>query len=213
MPYAMRRARRAGSLAALTAELLNDYNVPLPTHAVRILLNDSGRHRVTAEHLSRLAAYERDDFLRTRMPPRLCSVIDTHATRVRPRWWACGEWRLQRRILTEDAKLIWLAVLGIRLCEDLSGRDNAPGGEVRTLALGTIARLIPERDFFDPLASGDWLNLRRQLVDAHPGATHTLEGPTSAQHDAEETLKSGDTPAVDLYFGRSQVHAWETPAT
>src|SRR5215217_6335545 len=106
MPYAMRRARRAGSLAALTADLLDDYSVPLPTHAVRILLNDR-EHRVTAEHLSRLAAYEREDFLRTRMPPRLCSVVDTHANLVKPRWWARGEWRLQRRILTEDAKPIW----------------------------------------------------------------------------------------------------------
>lgn len=203
----MRRARGEGSLAAATVDLLNDYNVPLPTHAVRILLNDHGR-RVTAEHLSRLAAYEREDFLRTRLPPRLCSVIDADGNLMSPRWWARGEWRLQRRILTEDAKPTWFAVLAERLCHELSGRDGVPSDEIRTLALSTVALLLPEqRNFSVPLSGDDWLDLRAQVVNAHPGATHSLEGPTSAQHDAEADLKAADIPAVDLYFGRRRPRA------
>src|ERR671930_575608 len=110
MTSGMRRARRPDSLAAAVVELLDGFESPLPTHAVRILLTDQGR-AVTAEHLARVAAYERDDFLRTRMPPRLCSVIDADALLVSPRWWAIGSWRLQRRILTQDARTLWIAML------------------------------------------------------------------------------------------------------
>jgi hypothetical protein len=202
-PYPMRRARGASSLAAATVDLLDEFNVPIPTPAVRILLNDRGRE-VTAEHLSRLAAYERQDFLRTRLPPRLCSAVDPDANLISPRWWARGDWRLQRRILTPDAKPIWLAVLTARLCHALSARDSVPSEAVTTLALGTVAQLLPEhRDFSLPLAPAEWSRLRTEVLNTHPAATHSLDSPTRAQHTAETALKAAGTSAVDLYFGRS----------
>src|SRR5262245_53632882 len=113
MSSALRRTRGETSLAAATVELISEFDVPVQTQAVRVLLNERGRV-VTAEHLGRLAAYERDDFLRTGLPPRLCSVIDVHAELVSPRWWALGQWPLQRRILTAESKSAWSAVLAAR---------------------------------------------------------------------------------------------------
>ncbi len=196
-----RRARRPDSLAASLSDLLDDYCFPVPTHAARVILGDRGRP-VTAEALGRLAAYERADFLRTRLPPRLCSVIDTHANAVSPRWWARGDWRLQRRVLSDDVKLIWQASLAERLCTELANRPKPPGSEVVSLALGTIAQVLPDRYFDVPTSAEDWTTFRDLLVNAHPSVTHSLESPTKEQHDAEGQLKSTDLPAVELYFGR-----------
>jgi len=199
----LRRTRSDNSLAAAVVEVLTEFQVPVATQAVRVLLTDRGR-TVTAEHLSRLAAYEREDFLRTRLPPRVCSVIDVDANLISPRWWALGDWRLQRRIRTDDAKTIWLAVLGERLCHKLSDR-HGPSQQLKNLALSTVARLLPEERYFEsPLSRDDWLDLRRQIVEAHPGATHSLDGASSEQSEAEAKLKAAQTPAVDLYFGRRQ---------
>jgi len=206
MAAGMRRARRPDSLAAAIVELLETFQSPLPTHAVRILLTDQGR-TVTAEHLARIAAYERDDFLRTRMPPRLCSVIDADALLVSPRWWANGSWRLQRRILTQDTKSLWIAMLAERLCRDLAQRPEPGRREVVTLALWAVAQLGLQNHVDVPLTRDDWLNLRALVVNAHPGVTHSLDSPTTEQHAAEERLNAAGLPAVDLYFGKPRKRA------
>src|ERR1039458_6530711 len=114
--------------------LLEEFQRPIPTDAVRVILNDRGR-AVTAEHLGRLAAYEREMWLRTLSPPALCSVIDADAVAIRPRWWALGDWRLQRRIMADDVRPIWFASLGERLCLDLADRKSPQRSEEHTSEL------------------------------------------------------------------------------
>jgi hypothetical protein len=196
----MRRARRPDSLAASIVELLDVFATPVPTHAVRVLLADRGR-TVSAEHLGRVAAYEREDFLRTRMPPRLCSAIDADGRLVKPRWWANGDWRLQRRILTEDAKPLWLAMLAERICWDLGQREQPAGPEIINLVRWAITRLGLENRYETPRSREGWTDLRSLVVSAYPGVTHSLDSPTTEQHEAEARLIAAGSPAVDLYFG------------
>jgi len=202
MSASLQRARRPNSLAASLVELLNDYGFPLPTHAVRIILTDRGRP-VTAEHLASLSAYERTSLLRTRVPPRLCSVIDAEAYAITPRWWARGDWRLQRRIQTDDAKQLWQARLADRLCIELASRQTPPAPEeITRLAFETITKLGLECYFDVPCSSEDWMTLRGLVVNAHP--SHSIDGPTEDQYHAEQRLKAASLPAVDLYFGRQR---------
>ena len=126
-----RRVRRPDSLATSVVAVLNEFQSPVPTDAMRVIVNDRGRN-VTAEHLGRLAAYERQDYLRTFMPPRLCSVVDKDANAITPRWWALADWRLQRRIMTDDIKPIWFASLATILCRELADRTEAPGSPLVT---------------------------------------------------------------------------------
>jgi hypothetical protein len=195
-----RRARSPNSLAASIVGLVGEFQVPVPTSAVRVLLADRGRP-VTAEHLSRVAAYEKEDFLRTRMPPRLCSAIDREGRLVSPRWWAIGDWRLQRRILTEDAKPMWHAMLAERLCAHLGERDQPTSTDLNNLAYWALARLGLERKF-GPTSRPEWLRLRDVVAREYPVVTHSLDSPTQAQHETETALLSADVPSVDLYFGR-----------
>jgi len=202
MSASLQRARRPNSLAASLVELLNDYGFPLPTHAVRIILTDRGRP-VTAEHLASLSAYERTSLLRTRVPPRLCSVIDAEAYAITPRWWARGDWRLQRRIQTDDAKQLWQARLADRLCIELASRQTPPAPEeITRLAFETITKLGLECYFDVPCSSEDWMTLRGLVVNAHP--SQSIDGPTEDQYHAEQRLKAASLPAVDLYFGRQR---------
>jgi hypothetical protein len=194
------RARRADSLAAAIEELLDAYQTPLPTNAVRVLLADSGRP-VTAEHLSRAAANEREVYERTRMPPLVCSAIAPDGELVRPRWWVDADWRLQRRILTDDAMALWFAGLADRLCLDFARRRRPVDGELRRLGLWAITRLGIENRFDLPLAPADWMAIREQVAEAHPGVTHSLDGATEQQRLAEARLREAGVP-VDLYFGR-----------
>jgi hypothetical protein len=199
MSTSSRRIRHPDSLAASVAELLEDYGFPLPTYAVRVILVDRGRS-VTAEHLGRLAAYERTDFLRTGLPPRLCSAIDTNGYSVVPRWWVRADWRLQRRILAHDVRQKWLASLAGRLCAELAGRQEPPGSEIATLALWAIARLDLGRYFDVPCSAEDWMQLRGLVVSAYP--VHSLDGATDTQRDAEQRFIAGGLSTVELYFGR-----------
>jgi hypothetical protein len=183
-------------------QVLEEFQCPVPTDGVRVILVDRGR-LVTAEHLGRLAAYERHDWLRTLLPPRLCSAIDRDASALRPRWWALGDWRLQRRIMTDDVRPIWFATIGERLCLELAERQDLPGTPLSTLALACAARAL-EASYFDvPVSRDDWLGLRRLIYDRHMGALSNRAGATGQQHNAEARLLQAGLPAVDLYFGRS----------
>jgi hypothetical protein len=182
-------------------DLLEDFQSPIPTDAVRVILNDRGRD-VTAEHLGRLAAYEREMWLRTLSPPTLCSAIDANAIAIKPRWWALGDWRLQRRIMTDDVRPIWFAALGERLCLQLADRENTHGSPLATLALACAARVLGERYFDVPISSEQWLELRRRIYEPYNGALNNRAGNTAQQNDAEARLIEARLPAVDLYFGR-----------
>jgi hypothetical protein len=202
MSAVSRRARRPDSLAAAVVGVLGEFECPVPTDAVRVILTDRGRE-VRAEHLGRLAAYERDDFLRTWLPPRLCAVIDADARAVRPRWWALGEWRLQRRIMTEDVRAIWFATMAVRLCYDLADRIEPPDSPIVTLALGSVARAIGPQPFDVPVSRDEWMALRERVYAPYIGALNNLDGPTGEQNAAEAELTGAGIPAADLYFGRA----------
>jgi hypothetical protein len=197
-----RRARQPESLASQVIGLLEDLQSPIPTDAVRVILNDRGR-AVTAEQLGRLAAYEREMWLRTLSPPTLCSAIDPNAATVKPRWWALGHWRLQRRIMTDDVRPIWFAALGERLCLELADRNSAQVSPLATLALACAARVLGGEYFDVPLSSEAWLGLRHRIYAPYNGALNNRGGGTGEQGEAEARLVEARLPAVDLYFGRT----------
>jgi hypothetical protein len=198
----MRRARRAGAIATEVEDLVEAYGVPLPTAAVRVLLADRDRP-TTAEHLARVAASERAEHLRTRLAPRLCSAIAPDGALVTPRWWASGRWALRRRILTDDALLLWRARLAEHACSDLIARRRPATDALATLIHGTVARL----DLADELEGlpdrSDWSAVRALVLDFFPGVTFAHDVATDQQEEAERALPAADLPVVDRYFGIS----------
>lgn len=202
----MRRARRAGAVAGEIEDLLTAYGVPLPTAAVRVLLADRERP-TTAEHLARVAAGERAEFLRTRTVPRLCSAIAPDGTLVAPRWWAAGEWRLARRILTGDARPLWQGRFVEQVCSDLLGRRRPALPELATLVHGTVAQLGLADELARLREPSDWGEIRALVLDFHPGVLVADDVATDQQLEAEEALLAAGPPAVDLYFGVSRQRA------
>jgi hypothetical protein len=158
---------------------------------------------VTAEQLGRLAAYQREDFLRTRYPPELCWALAPDGTATNPRWWARGQWRLQRRILTDDARPIWLAILAERLCLDLAERPDGRDDAIVSLALGTIARVTGGHYFDVPASREGWLALRREVYEPNTGVFANLTGATTSQYDAEARLHADGLSGFELLFGRN----------
>ena len=196
-----RRARREGSLAAAVGVILDDFQCPVSTTAMRVVLNDRGRE-VTAEHLGRLAAYQREDFLRTRYPPELCWALAPDGTAVKPRWWARGTWRLQRRILTKDVHPIWTAILAERLCFDLAERPDNRGRAIVSLALGSVSQVVG-RSIELPTSGAEWVDLRTEVYEQHLGVFGNLAGATFEQQEAERRLQGEGLSAFDLLFGRA----------
>ena len=210
-PTALRRARHSDSLASVVAELLDDFQSPVSTTAMRIILNDRGR-AVTAEQLSRLAAYQREDFLRTRVPPPLCSTLEPDGTATNPRWWARGDWRLQRRILTDDVKPIWIATLAERLCIDLAERPDGRDVAIINLTLGAVAQITGGRYFDVPISRDEWIDLRKEVYGPYMGAFSNRTGATSDQRDAEANLNAEGLSGFELLFGRAPLTS-EKPAS
>jgi len=205
----LRRARRPDSLASAVIKLLDDYQCPISTQAVRVILNARGRP-VTAEQLSRLAAYQREDFQRTRMPPPLCWAINPDGSTAVPRWWARGHWRLLRRIRTEDVTPIWFATLATRLCLELANQTNRPDPEFATFVLGAANLALGGNLTFDvPMSKDDWLSLYQQVYAPHNGALNNRTGGTSEQYDVEKALSASGVSGFDLMFGRAAAASYE----
>ncbi len=199
---ALRRARRPDSLAAAVIELVDDLQCPISTQAVRIILNARGRP-VTAEQLGRLAAYQREDFQRTRMPPPLSWAINPDGSAAVPRWWAGGDWRLLRRLRTEDSVPIWCATLAVRLCRDIANQLGEPGPELALLARSAAnVALGGGRTFELPISKQDWGDLCTDVYGPHNGALNNRTGGTAEQCEAEAALKASGAPGLDLLFGR-----------
>src|SRR2546430_1154537 len=94
-------------LPGAIAAMLDDARVPLTTYVLRALLSATRNDAITAERLSRVAGYEREAFLRARGTPRFCAALAPDGTALRPRVWARGDWRLARRIQTDDVRAAW----------------------------------------------------------------------------------------------------------
>jgi hypothetical protein len=90
--------------------------------------------------------------------------------------------------------------LADRLCLDFAGRHRQVDGELQRLGLWAISRVGIKNQFDLPVAPTDWMALRQQLVNVHPGLTHSLDGASEQQRLAESRLK--DAAPTDLYFGR-----------
>lgn len=199
--YAMRRARRAGAVATEIEELVETFGVPLPTAAVRVLLADRGRP-TSAEHLARVAAGERAEFLRTRQAPRLCAAIAPDGARISPRWWAAGDWRPLRRIRTADAEPLWHGKLAEGICADLIGRRRPASPELAALVRASMARLGLDEELARLRDPSDWQEVRALLLDHDPDAVFAHEVTTPQQREAETALLAAELPAVDRWFGR-----------
>ena len=206
MEAASRRARRGDSLAAAVVDLVDDVQCPVPTTAVRMILTDQGR-RVSAEQLGALAAYEREDYARTRIPPRLCSAIDQNAIALNPRWWVRGDWRLERRIMTAKAKPIAMTAIAVHLCRHLADRAERADPTLISYTLGLANQLLDLRYFETPLSSNDWMELHARLYAPYNGALNNLGGYTSDQHAAAEQLRAANLPGLALLFGTSPQRA------
>jgi hypothetical protein len=195
------RVRQPDSLAATIADLLDDFQIPLPSHAVRIISSERRGQPVVAEQLARVAAYERDNFLRTRMPPLLCSVIDRRGLARKPRIWGRGDWRLARRIATPDVQEKWQAQLARRLCEEILYRSRQPSEQLAGLALEAVARVIGAVAAYLPGTLEQWQEFRDRVAAEAPD--YTPGGTTAEQEKAEKALLAHE-PAiapVGLYFG------------
>lgn len=201
MSIGLRRERREGAVATIIEELVEGFGVPLETVAMRALLADRGRP-TSAEHLARVAAGEQAEFLRTRMPPRLAMVIARDGAKVTPRWWAGGDWRLLRRIRTEDAVLPWRSRLVEQICLELIGRRRPAAPELVMLVRATMAQLGLEDEMTRLPDTSDWQDVRGLLLDNYPGVLGAHDVSTPEQREAEAALLAADRPAVERYFGR-----------
>jgi hypothetical protein len=202
----LRRARRPDSLATAVIELLDDFQCPISTSAVRVILNARGR-RVTAEQLGRLAAYQREDFQRTRMPPALCWALNPDGSAAVPRWWARGHWRLLRRLRTEDGTPIWFATLATRICMELANQAMPQDPEFATFVLGAANLALGGGKSFDvPMSRDEWLRLYQEVYAPHNGALNNRTGGTAEQYEAERALSGGGFSGLDLLFGRGEAH-------
>jgi hypothetical protein len=196
-----RRARRDDSLATAVVELVEAIQHPVPTTAARLILADQGRE-ASAERLGTLAAYERQDHARTRMPPRLCPAIDANANALKPRWWTGGNWRLERRIITPDAVPGALAVLTVYLCRYHADRPQPASPELISYTVG-LANQVAELPYFDtPASPDDWMNLRAAVHGPYSGVLSNLTGTTGEQEAAGEQLRAANLPGTTLLFGR-----------
>jgi hypothetical protein len=197
-----RRARQPDSLAASVTFILDELQCPVATPAMRVILTDRGRD-TKAEQLSRLAAYQREDFQRTHIPPPLCWTVESDGTATTPRWWALSHWRLGRRIRSKDASQVWLAHLAVWLTMDLAERPRGRDSAIINLALGTAARVLGPRVFDVPTTREDWMQLRGAIYGPYQGALNNLTGLTGQQADAEARLTSRSASGFDLLFGAS----------
>jgi hypothetical protein len=195
------RSRQQDSLATVIASILADALIPLPNEVVRVLAIERTERPVSAEQLARVAAYEREAFLRTRMPPLLCSVIDRGAVALRPRVWALGDWRLARRIATPDVQPLWQGGLALGLLEQILLRFPPASEQLRRQALEAAARVLGPVAAYMPGDRGQWEELR-DLV-AEKAYNHNPAGHTGQQLEAERALLAHEPQigAVNLYFG------------
>ena len=196
-----RRTRRRDSIPTVLRSILDDAQIPLPTEVMRVLAAERLERPISSEQLARVIAYEREDFLRTRMPPLLCSVIDRRAVALRPRVWALGEWRLARRIATPDTEARWQGGLALELLDQVLLRFPLASDKLRSLTLEATARVLGPVAAYIPGERSQWEELRLQVAarayDFSP-ASHTNQ-----QAEAEEMLTNYEPSiaASSLYFG------------
>jgi len=196
-----KRSRREGSLPTTLRSILDDAQISMPNEVLRVLAIERLEKEVSAEQLARVAAYEREAFLRTRMPPVLCSVIDRRAVALRPRVWGLGEWRLARRIATPDVQGHWQAGLALKLLDEILLRFPPASERLRRLTLEAVARVLGPVAAYTPGSREQWEELRTMVATENPDPDPA--GHTSEQREAEQALVNYQPSigANNLYFG------------
>jgi hypothetical protein len=191
------------SLRETVIEILDDFSIPVPTTTVRVIATARRGSSVAAEALSRLAAAQRDEFLRARRPPALCHTIDATGRALAPRVWARGEWRLGRRIASQDTLPAWRATLALGLCGEVVDLGDAAPRQLGEVALEAVARVVGPVATYLPGSTEEWRELRRGIAAYLPPAGVTTL--TAEQTRAERRLleHAPALPAVGLYFGLS----------
>ena len=151
--------------------------------------------------------------MRTRVPPPLCSTLEPDGTATNPRWWARGDWRLQRRILTDDVKPIWIATLAERLCIDLAERPDGRDVAIINLTLGAVAQITGGRYFDVPISRDEWIDLRKEVYGPYMGAfsNRTARHPISATRKPTSTQKV--SPGSSCCVGRHRRRARSPPVS
>jgi hypothetical protein len=195
------RARRQDSLATVIAGILEDFQVPLPNEVVRITAEERRGQTVSPEQLARVFSYERDNYLRIRLPPLLCTAIDRRALPTKPRLWALGTWRLARRIATPDVHDFWQAARAENLCNEVAHRFPVASERLQQLAVEAVARVLGPVAAYLPAEPGQWEAFRREVrATVHDPDPY---GYTTQQREAEEALTSQEPhiPPASLYFG------------
>jgi hypothetical protein len=196
------RPPNARSLADDVAALLDYYAVPVPASVIRRVLGTvRGEDEVTNERLGRLMAYERQALPARRSTPRFCFAIGEDAMASRPRVWARANWRLNRRILTEDSRQSWRAELALRTIESSQAGETSTHPALLELALELAASVLGPLGADPPSSASDWREVTERLSMAR--GANDITSPTREQAVAETELSSReDLSPADLYFGR-----------
>ncbi len=186
------------SLAQSIEGVLEKTGTPLATGAMRILVSVLRDEEVSAERMARTASGERDTYVKTRQPPRLCSALFPDGTTPPRRIWASGEWRLARRILTRDAEPGWQASAGIYVC-DLILEQGLEDERLAALAHELAARSVGPLAAYYPGPRSQWQELRDAMAKLPVGPGVTTQ--TSEQATAERSLQEAELTPFALYFG------------
>jgi hypothetical protein len=197
----MVRRKHSGSeipLATTVDQILSETQVPVETGPMRILVSAIRDEEVTAERLARLASFERENFLKTREPPRLCSALYPDGTTPPRRVWAAGGWRVARRVLSPDSERGRLAAVGIYACT-LIVDHGLQDERIGPLAHGFAAQSVGPIAGYYPGPIEQWQELRQKLrqVPVGPGVTN----PTREQEAVEAALQQAELTPFSLYFG------------
>jgi hypothetical protein len=189
------------SLTTTVAEVLADFQVPVPTPIVRVVTSERRGETVKAERLSRLAAAQREKYLRDRLPPVLCNAIDTNGIPLTPRVWARGEWTLSLRITTPDVHDDWRTAWAIALCDEMIYRFPRASEQLARTTLEAVARSLGPRARYLPGSTEPWQSFRDELAKRLPGPG--LKSPTRQQQEAARALEEHQPPipSAELYFG------------
>ena len=194
-----RRTRPVDSIPSAVGRILDEYHVPVPTSVIRIVASERRGDVVTAEHLARIASYERATFFGRGLTPMLCDALDGHGHAFAPRIWVRGDWRLQRRLLTPDAIPGVKAALAAHLCDEMRARGASAGSALANVALQAVGEVLGPVSAYMPGTPDDWADFRARVVATNLNLVHNVTGATSGQVAAEKHLEG--LPASVLYFG------------
>jgi len=200
MPKNTQTSTSSPSLPAALEAILDAVQVPVPSGTLRALADVALRDRdVTAQALGRVAAYEEESFLRQRNTPRFCWAVDKSGAALSPRIWARGSWRLERRILTEDAFQNWSVTLAVFLTDKMAKSDEHARTSLAKASMEAVARVVGPVALYLPGPREEWAAFHAEMLTRqHPIGPEAFTG--EQLETAKQLQETGSTP-FSLYFG------------